>query len=480
VKVPIRVRLTAWYAFMLTLILFALGGFISFELRRDLQAGVDTELNICTTVLIHALWDAENDPESGDLSLRETLEEDLLEAAQAALPLGSSAVQLVDEQGTVLVTYGQGASPTTLVAPEIHQQAANGPQMLTTPLGADRQNYRVRVVKASFADQPVLLVVGISMSEIDRTVDELVHLLLMAGPAALLVTALAGSWLAGLALKPVRRMTRDAQQIGTDRLYERVAVPAPHDEVRRLAMTLNAMLDRIEQGATVQRRLVADASHELRSPLTVMRAELDVSLRADELPASGRIVLESVREEVDRMRRTVDNLLTLAAADEGGIPLLAIPCRLDQAMSEASRAVVQLAMAQDVDLVVEAGPQQVQADPQQLQLALVNLLENAIRFSPPGGRVRLSSWLVDGEVGLTVADQGPGIAEEHRERLFDRFYRVDRARGRGGSGLGLSICREIARAHGGRIWVESAVGRGSAFSLAFPAWRTLSADLQLV
>ena len=99
-KIPIRVRLTAWYAFMLTLILFALGGFISFELRRDLQAGVDTELNICTTVLIHALWDAENDPESGDLSLRETLEEDLLEAAQAALPQGTSAVQLVDEQGT--------------------------------------------------------------------------------------------------------------------------------------------------------------------------------------------------------------------------------------------------------------------------------------------------------------------------------------------------------------------------------------------
>ena len=349
--------------------------------------------------------------------------------------------------------------------------------MLTTPLGADRQNYRVRVVKASFADEPVVLVVGISLSEIDRTVDHLVRLLLAAGPAALLVTALAGSWLAGLSLKPVRRMTRDAQQIGTDRLYERVAVPAPHDEVRRLALTLNAMLDRIEQGATVQRRLVADASHELRSPLTVMRAELDVSLRGDELPTSGRIVLESVREEVDRMRRTVDNLLTLAAIDESGLPLLAIPCRLDQAMSEATRSVVALATVQNVDLVVDAGPEQVQADPQQLQLALVNLLENAIRYSPPGGEVRLTSWLIGGEVGLTVADQGPGIPAEHRERLFDRFYRVDGARGRDGSGLGLSICREIVRAHGGRIWVESAVGRGSAFSLALPAWRTLSVSL---
>ena len=180
------------------------------------------------------------------------------------------------------------------------------------------------------------------------------------------------------------------------------------------------------------------------------------------------------------MRRTVDNLLTLAAVDEGGLPLLAVRCRLEQTMAEASRSVGALAAAQNVELVVEAGSEQVQADPQQLHLTLVNLLENAIRFSPPGGRVRLSSWQVDGEVGLTVADQGPGVPAEHCDKLFDRFYRADSARGRGGSGLGLSICREIVRAHGGRIWVDSDVGRGSSFSVALPAWRTLAPERQLV
>ena len=479
-NVPIRVRLTALYAFMLTLILVALGGFVIFQLHRDLRAGVDTELSISTAVLTQALSGADSDPEETDKGELDDDDEDFLEAARAALPQGTSAVQLLDHQGRVLVSYGHDTDQSTLIAPEDYRLAVSQPQLLTTPLGPEGQDYRVRAVPVAFAGEPMVLLVGISLFAVDRTVDQLLLLLLTAGPAALVVTALAGYWLAGLALKPVRRMTSDAQQIGTDRLHQRVAVPKPEDEIRRLAVTLNAMLERIEQGAMAQRRIVADASHELRSPLTVMRAELDVSLRADDLSGSGREVLISVREEVDRMRRTVDNLLTLAAVDESGLPLLAVRCRLGQTMAEASRSVAALAAAKDVDLVVESGAEQVQADPQQLQLTLVNLLENAIRFSPPGAQVRLRSWQVDGEVGLTVTDHGPGIPAEHRDRLFDRFYRVDSARGRGGSGLGLAICREIVRAHGGRIWVESAVGRGSAFSLALPAWRTLAPERQLV
>lgn len=469
---PIRVRLTAWYAGMLAVILLAMGTYVVFELRRDLRAAVDTELGVCTTVLTQALTDAENDPEAADPRLLASDGEDFLEAAQAALPQATSAVQLLDGQGRVLVTYGRAGSSAPVVGPETRRQAATGPQTLTAAV--DAEDYRVRVEAVSFLDVPMTLVVGISLAETEQTVDRLLLLLVTAGPAAVLVTALAGMGLAGLAFRPVRRMTDDARRIGTDRLHDRVAEPAADDELRQLAVTLNAMLERIEQGALVQRRLVADASHELRSPLTVMRAELDVSLRGDELSPASREVLTSAREEVDRMRRTVDNLLTLAAVDEGGLPLLAVRCRMEETFAETSRSLAALATAREVTLVLEPGPEQVQADPQQLQLALVNLLENAIRFSPAGGRVRLTSWLRDGEVGLTVADQGPGVPAEHRERLFDRFYRVDSARGRGGSGLGLAICRAIVQAHGGRIWVEGAVGGGSAFSIALPAWRTLT------
>ena len=152
--------------------------------------------------------------------------------------------------------------------------------------------------------------------------DQVLLLLLLAGPAALAATALGGWWLARKALLPVDRMTSQAEEIGIDRLHERIALPRARDEIGRLAETLNAMLDRLERGVEEKRRLVADASHELRTPLAAMRAELDVSLMADDLPPAGREVLESTREEVDRMSRIVDNLLTLARVDEGRLELL--------------------------------------------------------------------------------------------------------------------------------------------------------------
>jgi len=242
------------------------------------------------------------------------------------------------------------------------------------------------------------------------------------------------------------------------------------------------MLDRLERGVSEKHRLIADASHELRTPLAVMRAELDVSLRGDELSPGAREVLESAREEVDRMSRTVDNLLTLAQVDEGRLELLTTRVSLREAIEAAARPLRPLAGAKGVRLDVEGGGSEAQADPQRLHQALTNLIVNAIKFTPPGGAVRVTSWRRDGEVGVTVADDGPGVPAADREHLFDRFYRVDSARGRdvGGSGLGLAICREIAVAHGGRVWVESEEGRGSAFSLALPGRRALpdSVDAQ--
>jgi signal transduction histidine kinase len=273
-------------------------------------------------------------------------------------------------------------------------------------------------------------------------------------------------------------MASDAQEIGTDRLYERVEVPKARDELGHLAVTLNAMLDRIEHGVADKRRLVADASHALRTPLAVMRAELDVSLRGDDLSPAAREVLESAREEVDRMGRTVDNLIALAQSDEGRLELLTVPVDLRRAMQESAQPLRLLASANDVSLVLVGEPEQALADPQRLQLALTNLIENAIKFSPPGRTVTVSSWRRDGEVGVTVRDEGPGIPAEDREHLFDRYYRAGAARARNlsGSGLGLAICREVAVAHGGRVWVDSTVGEGSAFTLALPRWRALGLD----
>jgi heavy metal sensor kinase len=285
----------------------------------------------------------------------------------------------------------------------------------------------------------------------------------------------AGFGVAHKALRPVDQMISDAEAIRTDRLHERVAVPAARDELRHLAQTLNAMLDRIEDGVKQQRRLVADASHELRTPLAVMRSEIDVSLRTDTLSPAARELLVSTRDEVDRMSRTVDNLLTLAAVDEGRLELLTETVDLRQAADQAVAALRHLADVKDIQVDVAGDHWDVRADRQRLSLALVNLVGNAVKFTPRGGAVRVETWSQDTETGVTVVDNGPGVAAQDLPHLFDRFYRADSARGgqTDGSGLGLAICQEVARAHGGHVRVETELGVGSCFVLALPAWRGL-------
>jgi signal transduction histidine kinase len=190
----------------------------------------------------------------------------------------------------------------------------------------------------------------------------------------------------------------------------------------------------------------------------------------DDLSPAGREVLESTREEVVRMSRIVDNLLTLARVDEGGLELLTTRVDVKEAVEAAARPLRPLADQKHVRLELGGSSYEAQADPQRLHQALTNFIENAIKFTQAGGEVAVTSWRRNGEVGVTVRDNGPGIPQEARAHVFDRFYRADPARGRdgSGSGLGLAICREIAEAHGGRVWVDSQEGTGSSFSLALP------------
>ncbi len=473
-RLSIRARLTLWHGALLTALLVAVASYLVVQLQRDLVQSVDSELSNSSTVLTHALVNADDLAGSQPWHTLAQEDEDFLEAARAALPRSTSAVQLLGLNGEVVTEYGALTDATPLVdAATCAEAAGRSVTTLTVEVGPHAEEYRVRIVPVTHHSRPLLLLVAASLGEVDGMVRRVLLLLLVAGPAALLATGLSGCWLAGKALRPVARMTADAARVGAWDLHERVAVPATADELQRLALTLNAMLARIERGAQDRQRLVADASHELRSPLAVMRTEIDVSLRGDDLPAEAREVLRSAGEEVDRMRRTVDNLLTLAEADEGGLPLLAVPLSLGKLIQDAARPFAALAEARGERLVVVAGPEEVQADPQQLSLVVANLLDNAVKFTGRGGTVSVRTWHGDDEAGVTVTDDGAGIPAEDVDRVFDRFYRVDRSHSRtiAGSGLGLAICREIVRAHGGRLWAESVPGRGSAFTLALPGWR---------
>jgi heavy metal sensor kinase len=458
VRFPIRVRLTAWYALLLAAIILGLGTFVVLQLRSDLQATVDREVRASTTQI------AQGYAEEGNKDFRDV--------SNTVLSRGDAGAQVLDRNGRVLVGFGDPVAMKPMAPADARVAAVAGnARLVTAELGVDEERYRVMASPVDRLGDRRVLVVAESLDRVDESVHRVLVLLLLAGPAALLATALGGWWLARRALLPVERMTSQADEIGIDRLNERIAEPRGEDEIGHLAVTLNAMLDRLERGVEEKHRLIADASHELRTPLAAMRSELDVSLRTDDLSPEAREVLESTREEVDRMSRTVDNLLTLARVDEGRLELLKTRVNLRDGIEAAVRPLRPLADAKRLQLEVNGGRAwEAEADPERLNQALTSMIENAIKFVQPGGEVEVTTWGEEDEVGVTVTDNGPGIPTEARELIFERFYRADPARGRdvGGSGLGLAICREVAKAHGGRLWVESEEGKGSAFSLALP------------
>ena len=454
----IRTRLTVWYVAALTGMIVALGAFLLVRMRVGLTEVLDEGLR--AGAVFGSAW--HQAPSSNTT---------LAEAVLLRLPAHESAVQTLSPSSEVLQTAGDEEANRPMIGRALLDRVRAGQTVILTAVASD-DSERFRILAAPLPDGSAL-VIGTSLEEVDRAVGRLVRLLLVAGPAVLVAAAAGGWFLARRALDPVTRIREAAEQIGMERLHQRVQVPkAEKDDLGRLARTLNAMLARIEDGVESKRRFVADASHELRTPLAIMQSELDVSLRSPSLGDEAREVLESTREEAERMRRIVDDLLTLARIDEGKLELLCEPVDLHALAKRVVYEMKPLAQAGKLEVTVEGSRLGAWADRQRLEQVVRNLLDNAFKHSPPGSAVAVSVWGRAQEVGVTVADSGPGIPAEALPHVFDRFFRVDtaRSRGDGGSGLGLAICREIAEAHGGGVSVTSTAGRGSAFSLRLPAF----------
>lgn len=453
---PIRARLTLWYVAVLALIIVALGMFLGYRLRADLVDGLDQTLVTRAQQISLALG-------SGDF-------EDIGDVKLSGLPSGNAIAQILDADGRVVQTAGDPDPGKPLVSGAVIRAAGRGSVRGQVQIhhGEDSEPYRYLAVRLS-GDR--ILVLGTPMETIEAAVRRLVILLAVGVPGALALAGAGGFLLASRALRPIDRMTRTAASIGSDDLSARLHAPAIHDEVGRLATTLNQMLARLQAAIEEQRRFTADASHELRTPLSIMQAEIDVALRSPDVSAEGQAALQSTGEEVQRMTRVVEDLLLLARADEGVLELSLAPVDLAEVAAEVAERFRPQAQDKGVTIVADTPlSAMVWGDQERLRRLISNLVGNAVKYTPAGGRIDVVAVADTHWVRLEVADTGVGIAPEALPHVFDRFFRADTARSRadGGAGLGLAISLWIAKAHGGSIDVQSQISRGSRFIVRLP------------
>jgi heavy metal sensor kinase len=458
VNLPIRLRVTIWYVALLAVLVGALVVFVVTRLRTDLVDGIDASLDTRASQI--ALGFQENG---------ESEFQDAFDASLRGLPGAESAAQLLDVTGTVQQSAGDQVAEQPLIgAADLASVAEGGTIRRSVEVGPDAESFRILAIALPGSPSRIV-VVATSLDAVTSSVGRLITLLLLGGPAVLVIAGVGGWWLARGALAPVSRIARTAGEIGIEQLDERVDVPRTADEVHDLAVTINRMLERLERGVKDQRRFIDDASHELRTPLAVMRAELEVALRERDLVPGARATLESLCHDVEGMGATVEDLLTLARADEGKLALAKEAINLQTSVVAVREALAPMAAASKVEVRVEGRGTRVVADERRIEQILRNLLANAITFAGPGGHVVVKTWKESGSAYCSVRDDGPGIPDPMRSRVFDRFFRADEARTGNGAGLGLAICRELVTAHGGRIQVESHPGDGSTFTFTIPS-----------
>ena len=452
----IRVRLTLWYVVLLAAILVVFAMFLYLNLARSLHAELDRSLEVEAQQINAMVGLDKGRPEFKGRADR--LEPGML-------------VVLQDLAGRRVFANDDDQHLPNLA--EALSRASQGDQTLSTVQLADGTAWRLLTRPLVVKERLVgTLQVARTQEPIEATLRQLLVLLAGGLPVTLVLAIGGGLFLAGRALDPIDRITRTAEQIGAEDLSRRLNLPASPDEVGRLAATFDHMLERIERAYQRQRQFTADAAHELRTPLALLRTQIEVALAGRGTPDEHRAVLSGVHEDAVRMTQLVNDLLTLARADAGQEALVFEPLHLNALADDLVGAMAPLAESRGVRL--ERGTAEpevhVEADQMRLTQLLVNLVDNGLKYTPAGGTVTVAVGQTPAGALLRVADTGVGIAPEHLPHLFERFYRVDKARARaeGGAGLGLAISQWLARAHGGEITVESRPGRGTTFIVRVP------------
>jgi heavy metal sensor kinase len=489
----LRFKLTLWYVLILGILLISFSAFLYLTLSRSLYRDVDHKL-IALAELI-ASESASPSSKFGFGNIDQTLE-----ASMNLKPIGKF-IQVLDESGRIGRTSENLKSIQLPISLNALRNSSKG--LITYETNRSLRNTPLRIITYPVKEQnqvTKMIQVASSLEDVEDALHTLLIILLVTVPSILMIASLGGLFLANKALKPVDRITQTARMITSQNLNQRIQTLKVKDEISRLIDTFNDMISRLDQSFRQIKQFTTDASHELKTPLTILKGEVEVALRKKRELHEYEQILESNLEEIDRMSKIVEDLLLLSKADIGEIRLNKEKIHLNRFIIGVTEQMKILAEPKNIRIEItnlEAkGVEEilVWGDTLRIRELFINLIDNGIKYTEPGGTIRISMIKEangyatpltppDEEIKefarITVADTGIGIEEADQEKLFNRFFRVDKARSReqGGSGLGLSICKWIVEAHHGKITVESEPGKGSAFIVRLPLYSPSAENL---
>jgi heavy metal sensor kinase len=458
-KVPwtaltIRARLTGWYALVLTAMMIAYATATFIAVRHEFLEQLDERLH--------------DDFEAAEGRLTRTPDGRVMwttGAHQDAQDDEARVYEVWSATGEQLHRSGASALLPPLAL------ASTGTRYQYETIVANGERWRTVAAPVTITDHNVVLRVSRSEERVREELTEVLVVLILGLPLVVALAGVGGYVLARRALAPIDHLGSEARRITAERLHERLTVPNQRDEIGRLAGVMNEAFARLESSFDQLRRFTADSSHELRTPLAVVRGIGEAAVSRRRTPQEYEEAIGSMLEEVDRMSRLVDTLLRLSHGDAGAIRLSREPVDVGQLAGEVVSSLGILAEERNQTVVRDIREGLiVPVDRLVLREALTNVVDNAIKYSPPGSTIAVRVAPADHQLVIAVADEGPGVPAEHRERIFDRFFRMDESRTRdgGGAGLGLAIAKWAVELHGGRITVDARPEGGSDFQIRLP------------
>ena len=474
----LRFKLTLWYVLILGILLISFSSLLYFTLSKSLHRDVDNKLR---SLAEHIASDPLSKYGFGNL-------DQTLESSMNLKPIGKF-IQVLDESGHLGRKSDNLKNIQLPISLNALKNASKG--LITFETNRSIDNTPLRIITfpvVEHSNVTKIVQIASSLEGVEDVLNKLFLILTITVPSALLVASLGGQFLAHKALKPVDDITQTARMITSKNLNQRINPPKVKDEISRLIETFNEMISRLDQSFRQIKQFSSDASHELKTPLTILKGEVEVTLRKERTSQEYQQILKSNLEEINRMSLIVEDLLLLSKADTGEISLNKKDINLSEILNEVVAQMDRLAKSKGVLLSTSNHHPDIFifGDALRLRELFINLIENGIKYTEVGGSIHVvlekgyvppvdgQSEVVEREEGefakIIVSDTGIGIAKEDQEKIFNRFFRVDKARSReqGGSGLGLNICKWIVEAHQGEIKVESELGKGSSFIVKLP------------